>query len=148
MEYRDEDLARILREARVIAVIGASRSLGKDAGRVPAFLKEKGYRIIPINPVASEILGERAYPSLLDLPEELAGSVDIVDVFRPPREAEAVVEQVLELARRTGRRPVLWFQPGTHTPEAVERAQGAGLRVVYGRCIMAEYSRLEAMGLL
>lgn len=148
MSLTDRDLAEILASARTIAVIGASRNPSKDAGRVPAFLKGKGYRIIPINPVADEILGERAYPSLDSLPEELAKTIDIVDVFRPLEEAMSVVAQVVGLARRTGRRPVLWFQPGTHTSEAVEEATREGLKVVYGRCIMMEYSRLEGLGLL
>lgn len=148
MEYRDEDIARILKSTRVVAIIGASRNLEKDAGKVPAFLKEKGYRIIPINPVANEILGEKAYPSLKDIPLDLAKEIDVVDVFRPPREADVVVDQVLDLASRTGRKPILWFQLGTHTPEAVERARRAGLKVVYNRCMMAEYSRLESQGLI
>ena len=136
-----EDPAKVLREAKVIAVIGASRNPEKDAGMVPAFLKSKGYKIIPINPVADEILGEKAYKSLDEVPDDLAKSIDVVDVFRPPREALQVVEQVVRLKKRTGKDIVLWFQYGTHTEEAVKRAEEAGIRVVYNRCMMEEYKK-------
>ena len=136
------DPAEVLRGARVVAVVGASRSPEKDAYRVPEYLKSKGYRVIPINPRASEILGEKAYPSLDSLPDDIARQVDVVDVFRPPEEAEKVVEQAIRLKERTGRDIVVWFQFGTSSEEAVEKALRAGLKVVRERCMMQELKRL------
>ena len=137
-----EDPAKVLKEARVVAVVGASRNPEKDAHKVPAYLKSKGYKIIPINPKASEILGERAYPSLEDLPEDLARQVDVVDVFRPPEEAVRVVDQAIKLKERSGKDLVVWFQFGTSSDEAVEKALRAGLRVVRERCMMQELKRM------
>ena len=137
-----EDPAKVLREARVVAVVGASRNPEKDAYRVPEYLKSKGYKIIPINPRADEILGEKAYPSLDSLPDELARRVDVVDVFRPPEEAVRVVEQAIRLKERTGKDIVVWFQFGTSSDEAVDKALKAGLRVVRERCMMQELKRL------
>ena len=129
----------VLRRARVVAVVGASRSLEKDAGRVPAYLKEHGYRIIPVNPRAAEILGEKAYPSLDDIPEEVAREIDVVDVFRPPEEAVEVVKAVARLAERAGKRPVIWFQLGTASEEAVRLAEDLGFDVVVDKCMMREH---------
>ena len=131
---------------RVVAVVGASRSLEKDAGRVPAYLKEKGYEIIPINPRADEILGVKAYPSLLDLPEDLAKRVEVVDVFRPPQEAMEVVRQATELKKRYGRPFVIWFQIGTATVEAVKEARKQGFEVVSGKCMMMEHKKYFGEG--
>ena len=137
-----EDPVKVLREARVVAVVGASRNPEKDAYRVPAYLQSKGYRVIPINPKANEILGEKAYPSLDALPDDLARQVDVVDVFRPPEEAVNVVEQAIRLKERTGKDIVVWFQFGTSSDEAVEKALKAGLRVVRERCMMQELKRM------
>ena len=137
-----EDPVKVLKEARVVAVVGASRNPEKDAYRVPAYLQSKGYKVIPINPKASEILGEKAYPSLDDLPDDLARQVDVVDVFRPPEEAVSVVEQAIRLKERTGKDLVVWFQFSTSSDEAVEKALKAGLRVVRERCMMQELKRM------
>ncbi|MEB3780200.1 MAG: CoA-binding protein [Desulfurococcales archaeon] len=131
----------LLKEIKTIAVVGASRSPDKDAGRVPRYLKEQGYKIIPINPKASEIAGERAYPSLLDIPEELARQLDAIDVFRPGEEAVRIVEEASKLKEKYGKPRVIWFQYGTSTPEAVEKAKERGFIVVYERCMMEEHSR-------
>lgn len=120
------ELLEIYRRARTIAVVGASASRGKAAYAIPAYLQSQGYRIVPVNPRGGEILGERAYPSLreVDLP------VDVVDVFRPPEEAVAVARDAIAVGA-----DVLWFQPGTHTEEAVRLARDAGLTVVAERCM-------------
>jgi len=131
----------ILEKYKVVAVVGASRSLEKDAGKVPAYLKEKGYEIIPVNPKADEILGVKAYPSLLDIPEDLAKRIEVVDVFRPPQEAMEIVRQALELKKKYGRPLVIWFQIGTATVEAVKEAKKHGLEVVSGKCMMMEHKK-------
>src|SRR5690242_6937587 len=92
-----------LEKYRTIAVVGASRNEQKAAFTVPRYLKENGYRIIPVNPTATEIMGERAYPSLLELPVEKARSVEMVEVFRPSGELLDVALQAVEMKKRYGR---------------------------------------------
>jgi len=120
------DLVRLFREARTIVVVGASASEGKAAYRIPRYLQSQGYRIVPVNPRGGEILGERAYRSLL----EVDVPFDVVDVFRPPAEADAVAREAVAIGAK-----VLWFQPRTHTDEAIRFASEAGLTVVAQRCM-------------
>jgi uncharacterized protein len=127
------DLIRIYQEARTIAVVGASVHPDKPAHAIPAYLQDQGYRILPVNPRGGRILGEPAYRSL----SEIDGRVDVVDVFRPPTEAETVAREAIVLGA-----PVLWFQPGTHTEQAVRLATDAGLLVVTGRCMGATHAQL------
>ena len=102
----DEELLRILREARTIAVVGASMHDHKPSHFVPRYLQEQGYRILPVNPRGGEILGEKVYRSL----EDVDVPFDAVEVFRPPAEAETVARSAVACGAR-----VLWFQLGTHT---------------------------------
>ena len=121
-----ETLLRIYEETNTIAVVGASTTNGKPGHDIPEYLQSQGYRIVPVNPRGGEILGERSYPSLRDVDVH----VDVVDVFRPPEEAEAIAREAIAIGART-----LWFQPGTHTDEAVALARAAGLTVVAKRCM-------------
>ncbi len=121
--------------SRTIAIVGCSRDPSKDAHKVPKFLKEMGYEIIPVNPFADVIIGEKTYPNLLMIPEEV--DVDIVDVFRPSKEIALIVDQAV--SRRV---KVIWLQIGIRNNQAAERAISAGLVVVQDRCIMREYLRL------
>ncbi|NOZ58100.1 MAG: CoA-binding protein [Euryarchaeota archaeon] len=134
-EPSDEEIRELLRSARTIAVVGFSTNPAKDAHRVPKRLMELGYRVIPINPFAEEILGERSYPSLLDVPRDI--KVDIVNVFRPAEEVPEIVEQAIQIGARA-----LWLQLGITHEEAAERARRAGLTVVQNRCIKVEHRRL------
>ena len=130
-----EDLLRVYREARTIAVVGASDNPEKPAHGIPAYLQSRGYRIIPVNPRGGEIFGESAVGSLAEVGER----VDVVDVFRPPVEAEAVARHAIEI--EIGAK-VLWFQPGTHTEKAVELARAAGLEVFFEICLGATHGQL------
>jgi predicted CoA-binding protein len=129
----DEELLRILREARTIAVVGASMHDQKPSHFVPRYLQEQGYRIVPVNPRGGEILGEKVYRSL----EDVDVPFDAVEVFRPPAEAETVARSAVACGAR-----VLWFQLGTHTDEAVRLAEQAGITVVVDHCMMPEHRRL------
>lgn len=129
----DKELVEILRDNRNIAVVGLSRDEKKPAHVVPKFLQERGYRIIPVNPFADELLGERAYPSLREVEEE----VDIVEIFRPGEEAYEIVEEALDIGA-----DVVWMQEGIRNDEAVELARAKGLEVVQDCCMMKEYQRL------
>lgn len=121
-----ETLLRIYEETDTIAVVGASTTDGKPGHDIPQYLQSQGYRIIPVNPRGGEVLGERSYPSLHDVDVP----VDVVDVFRPPEEAEGIAREAIAIGAKT-----LWFQPGTHTDEAVALARAAGLTVVAKRCM-------------
>ena len=107
-----------LRKYKTIVVVGASKNPTKDANTVPEFMKAHGYKIIPVNPTADEIVGEKAYPSLMDIPAELASKVDIVDVFRPSEELPQVAEQVVDFHKKYGRPFVFWAQLGLENEEA------------------------------
>ena len=108
----------VLKRYKTIAVVGASKNPTKDANTVPAFMKDHGYKIIPINPTADEIVGEKVYPSLMDLPIELAGTVEIVDVFRPSEELPQIAHQVVDFHKKYGRPFVFWAQLGLENEEA------------------------------
>jgi uncharacterized protein len=126
-------LRRIYRQTRTIAVVGASAHAEKPAHEIPRYLQSQGYRIVPVNPRGGELLGEPVYRTLLEVP----GPVDVVDVFRPPAEAETVARDAVAIGAK-----VLWFQPGTHTDEAVRLAAEAGLEVVAGRCMGETHGEL------
>jgi predicted CoA-binding protein len=128
-----KDLAQIYGSITTIAVVGASDKETKAAHAIPSYLQSQGYEIIPVNPRGGEIFGVKAYPTLADVDVP----VDAVDVFRPPEEAEAVAREAI--AKGVG---VLWFQPGTHTEEAVRLAADAGLTVVFDRCMGATHAQL------
>jgi len=110
-----------------------SKSPEKDAYRIPEYLKVKGFRIIPVNPNADEILGEKAYKKLGDIP----GPIDIVDVFRPSEDVPSYVKDVLDKKPK-----VFWLQLGIQNTQAEEAVASAGITVVHDRCIMQEHKRL------
>ncbi len=127
--------AEVLKKYRTIAVVGASRNPEKEAYTVPLYLKEQGYRIIPVNPTATDILGERAYPSLLDLPEEVGRTVEVVEVFRPSEELPQVALQAAEMKRRCGRPFVFWAQQGLESEEAKGILERNGIQYVMDACM-------------
>ncbi|MFI9383034.1 CoA-binding protein [Kutzneria sp. NPDC052558] len=126
-------IRELLTSARTIAVVGLSTQPWKAAHSVPASLKAAGYRVIPVHPSADEILGEKAYRSLLDVPDK----IDIVDVFRPADEAPGIAEQAVQV--KAG---ALWLQLGIVSQRAREIAEAAGLTYVEDRCIAVERSML------
>ncbi|WP_199432716.1 CoA-binding protein [Qaidamihabitans albus] len=122
----DDTPERILREATTIAVVGLSRDPGKEAHSVPAVMQAAGFRIIPVNPVAGTLLGERVYRSLTDIPEP----VDLVDVFRPSAEAASVAREAAAIGAKA-----LWLQQGIVSAEARAIAAEAGMDYVEDRCV-------------
>jgi uncharacterized protein len=130
----EEDLVRkILTDVRTIAVVGCSKDPAKDAHRVPKYMQMHGYRIIPVNPSATEILGEKAYPSLDAVPIPY----DAVDVFRPSADVPPVVDQAIR-----GPANVVWMQLGIRNDEAAKQARAAGKLVIQDRCMMRDHARL------
>ncbi|MFF3866741.1 CoA-binding protein [Micromonospora sp. NPDC001898] len=120
---------QILADSAVIAVVGASRDPSKAAHRVPAQMQRHGWRIIPVNPMVDELFGERAYASLADIPHP----VDLVDVFRPARDAVEVVREAVAIGA-----PAVWLQLGIVSPEARRIAEKAGIDYVEDRCLIVE----------
>jgi len=139
-----DDVEKVL-QSRTIAVVGLSRSPGKDSYKVAEFLKSKGYRIVPVNPNAEEILGEKAYPSLRDLPEDLKASIEVVDIFRRSEDVLPVVKEAVEIRKKYGRLKAIWMQEGVVNKEAAQAAKEAGLIVIMDRCIMKERLKREEM---
>jgi len=124
---------------RVIAVVGLSKEPEKDSHRVSAYLKQHGYQIIPVNPFADEVLGEKSYKSLLDIPLEIQKTIEIVDVFRPAKDVSPIVEQAVQLKHMFGKPFVIWMQLGIVNEQAAEIARQAGLVVIMDKCLMVEY---------
>jgi predicted CoA-binding protein len=128
----------VLKRCRTVAVVGASRDPSKWAHIVPKYLKEHGYRIIPINPTASEILGEKAYKSLMEVPEE----VEVVEVFRPSEEVPKIAEEVIQRRKARGDVKVLWLQLGiTADEDTKKRLKEAGIALVENACMMETHQR-------
>ena len=136
------EIKEIIKKYKVIAVVGLSKELEKDSHRVSAYLKQHGYRIIPVNPFADEVLGEKSYQSLLDIPPEIQKTIEIVDIFRRAKDVPPIVEQAIKLKRMYGRPFVVWMQLEIVNEQAAEVARHAGLVVVMDKCLMVEHHRL------
>jgi uncharacterized protein len=132
----DATLRSILSQARTIAVVGLSSKAHRDSHGVARYLQHRGYKVVPVNPNETEVLGETAYPSLLDVPTDVA--IDIVDVFRKAEETPPVAEQAVSIGAR-----VLWLQEGIVSDEARRIAEEGGLTVVMDLCIRTTRARLE-----
>ncbi len=128
-----ESLRRILKENRVIAVVGLSADWFRPSYFAAKYLQEHGYRIIPVNPKYPEILGEKCYKSLRDIPEK----IDIVDVFRKTADVLPIADDAIAIGAK-----VLWQQIGVQNVAAAERAEAAGLDAVMDRCVKIEHGRL------
>ncbi|WP_324717807.1 CoA-binding protein [Carboxydochorda subterranea] len=139
MEHEDTTILEIFRRARTIAVVGLSPDPSRPSHVVARYLKSQGYRILPVNPAAGEVLGEKSHRDLLSIGE----GVDVVDVFRRPEHVPAIVDQAIRIGARA-----LWLQEGVVHPEAAEKARKAGLLVVMDRCMLKEHRRLCDKGLL
>jgi len=125
-----------------IAVVGLSREPDKESYIVSAHMQKHGFRIIPVNPFADEVLGEKSYKSLIDIPAKLQKNIDIVDIFRKADDVPPVVEQALKLKEKHGKPCVVWMQLGIVNEKAAADARNAGLTVIMDKCIMQQHKRL------
>jgi predicted CoA-binding protein len=132
------EIDALLRRARTIAILGLSKTPGRPSYHVASELQKFGYRIVPVNPTATEILGERAWP---DLESALAGAgpVDVVDVFRRPEHVAGIVDDSIRL-----KVPALWFQEGVIDADAAHKARAAGIFTVMDRCMYKQRTALDA----
>jgi uncharacterized protein len=127
-----ETVKRILNECRTIAVVGLSSNPFRPSHGVAEYMQKKGYKVIPVNPNETEVLGEKSFPSLDLVPE----TIDLVDVFRRSEEAGAAVDEAIRLGTKA-----VWLQEGVIDEAAAERARAAGLLVVMDKCWLKEYVR-------
>ena len=134
-----ETIQKILTESHTVAVVGLSSNPERPSHEVAQYLQKRGYRIIPVNPNVSEVLGEQSYPDLLSIQQP----VDVVDIFRRPEAVPVIVEQAIEIGAKA-----IWMQKGVRNQEAAEQAQTSGLLTVMDRCLMEEIMRLIAEGML
>lgn len=130
----DQTMKEILLSVNTIASVGLSSNQEKDSYGVAHYLKGQGYKIIPVNPTAVEILGEKAYPDLSSIPEK----VDLVQVFRKPEDVPPVVEEAIRIGAK-----VVWMQEGIVNEEAAQKARQAGLQVVMDACMRASHRRFN-----
>ena len=133
----DSELKLILENSKTIAVIGCSSNPEKAAHRIPKYMKENGYKMIPINPNSHEILGEKCYKSILDIKEK----VDIVNIFRPSEECLDVVEEAIKIKPKA-----IWMQTGIINEDANRLAEKNGIKAVMDKCMMVENRRLQVRG--
>lgn len=132
-------IEQLLKESKVVAVVGLSPNPGRDSNRIARYLKAQGYRVIPVNPNAEEVLGERCYPSLADVPEQ----IDLVDIFRRSEDVPPVVDDAIAAGAK-----VVWMQLGIVNQESAKKAADAGLDVVMDKCTMVEHRLLRNQGKL
>lgn len=129
----DQTMKEILRSAKTIASFGLSSNPEKESYGVAQYLMNQGYRVIPVNPTADEILGEKSYPDLESVPER----IDVVQVFRKPEDVPPVVEGAIKVGAR-----VVWMQEGIANEQAAEMARAAGLQVIMDTCMRETHKRL------
>jgi len=132
---KDEEIKHTLSTFKIVAVVGISPKEDRPSYIVASYLKSKGYRIIPVRPDGEEILGEKVYHSLLEIPKEIG--VEVVDIFRRSEDVPPLVEEAVQRGAK-----VVWMQEGIIHKEAGERAEKAGLKVVMDRCMKKEHQRL------
>lgn len=126
----DVDLAQIISAAKTIAVVGLSPKPTRPSYQVADYLQQAGYRIIPVNPGHDQILGQRCYPNLESIPE----SIDIVDIFRNPKEVPTIVDSAIAIGAK-----VIWMQLGITDETAASKAKEAGLTVIMDRCLKIDH---------
>ena len=129
----DAAIRKILAEAKVIALVGASKKPFRDSYRIGQFLLSKKYTVIPVNPNYAEIEGEKCFPDL----RSIGQPIDIVDIFRAPDEVGKIVDDAVAVQAKA-----VWMQLGVVNEKAVQKAESAGLAVIMDRCIAIEYTRL------
>lgn len=132
---KDEEIKDVLRSCKTVAVVGISPKEDRPSYGVASYLKSKGYRIIPVRPEGDEILGEKVYHSLTEIPRGI--EIDVVDIFRKSEDVPPVVEEAIHRGAK-----VVWMQEGIINQEASTKAEKGGLKVVMDRCMKKEHQRL------
>lgn len=134
-----EEIIDIIKNSKTIAVVGISRNTEKASNYVPKYLQDQGFKIIPINPMASEILDEQSYPTLKAIPNK----IDIIQIFRPSDETPFIVQEAVKLKPK-----LIWLQLSIKNDEAKAIAKKNNIPIVMDRCLKVEYMRLKEMDLV
>ena len=132
-----DEIEKIIKESKNIAVVGMSNKLGRPSLTVASYLRGQGYRITPVNPTLQDVGGERCYPDLTSIPE----AIDVVDIFRRAEDVMPVVEEAIRVRAKT-----VWMQEGIVNQDAAKKAREAGLMVVMDKCMLKEHARLRREG--
>jgi predicted CoA-binding protein len=135
-------IKEVLSTCETIAIVGLSREPEKDSYQVANYMQKHGYRIVPVNPFADEVLDEKSYKTLLDIPVEIQKEIDIVAVFRQAKDVPPIVKQAIQLRKKYGKPYVFWMQLGIVNEKASATARKAGLTVIMDKCLMQEHKRL------
>ena len=130
-------IERILKTSRTVAIVGLSPDEERASNHVGSYLREQGYTVIPVNPNAQTVIGEKSYPDLVSIPVK----VDLVDIFRKPEDVPPVVDEAIKIGAKA-----VWMQLGIVNREAAARAREAGLTVVMNRCMFREHERIFGSG--
>jgi len=139
--------AEVMRKYKVIAVVGASKNPEKEASTVPSYLRQHGYTIVPVNPTTDLVDGLKSYPSLADIPAELAKKVEVVDVFRPSEELPEIARQTVKMKEKTGRPFVFWGQLGLENEDAKKILADAKIDYVMDKCMRVEHRMMGVSAL-
>ena len=138
------EIQGLLSKVKVIVIVGLSNDPLKHSFSVGVYLKKHGFRIVPVNPFVKEVLGEKSFKSLLDIPTEIQKNIDVIDIFRKSEDVPLIVQQAIELKRKIGRPFVVWMQEGVSNESAAETARQAGLNVMMDVCLMKTFMQLGA----
>ncbi len=134
----DEEIVDILKSSKTIAIVGISQKQERDSYMVAKYLKEHGYKIIPVNPRYEEVLGEKCYPDLKSVPEK----IDVVDIFRKPEAIPPIVDEAIEVGAKA-----VWMQLGLAHNASAKKARDVGVKVVMNKCIKVEHQKLVSQRL-
>lgn len=134
-----QSIQHLLKNAETIAVIGCSAKQYRTSHHIAAYLQHNGYRIIPINPEYDEILGEKVYPTLLDIPDDI--KIDIADIFRNSDHTADMVDQIIDYHGATGQKPLIWTQLDVSSNAAKEKAKKGGFTYIENKCMMVEHEK-------
>ena len=135
----DAELEKLFKETKTIAAVGLSSNPVRPSWRVCKYLQAEGYRIVPVNPNETEVLGETSYPNLKAVPEK----IDLVQIFRNPEAVPTIIEDAIAVGAK-----VVWMQDGAGNPAAAKRAEEAGLAVIVDDCMLRQHARLRREGKL
>jgi predicted CoA-binding protein len=138
----ENTLKMILSEYRNVAVVGLSNDRARPSYGVAEYLKNHGFNIVPVNPFVTEVLGEKSYKSLLEMPAEIQKIIEVVDIFRRSEDVLPIVEQAIQMKRLYGVLRVIWMQLGVVNEQAAELARKAGLIVVMDKCMRQQHQHL------
>jgi hypothetical protein len=142
-ENPPEDVLRtILSEYRNVAVVGLSNDPARPSYGVAEYLKNHGFHIVPVNPFVTEVLGEKSYKSLLEMPAQIQKIIEVVDIFRRSEDVPPIVEQAIQMKGLYGTLRVIWMQIGVVNEQAAELAQRAGLIVIMDKCMRQQHQHL------